>query len=76
MHNYLQDKLEAEKVLTNHIHRLQLLYDGKSDKEKKTHRELSRVCKVERSNLFCSRFCDLRLVSQLYHKTIGLSSVF
>ena len=64
MHNYLQDKLEAEKVLTNHIHRLQLLYDEKSDKEKK------------RSNLFCSRFCDLRLVSQLYHKTIGLSSVF
>lgn len=26
MRNYLQDKLEAEKVLTNHIHRLQLLF--------------------------------------------------
>lgn len=35
MHNYLQDKLEAERMFSSHIRQLQLLYDEKSDEEKK-----------------------------------------
>ena len=35
MHNYLQDKLEAERMFSSHIRQLQLLYDKKSDEEKK-----------------------------------------
>ena len=46
MRNYLQDKLEAEKVLTNHIHRLQLLYDEKSDEEKKRIENLFEFAKL------------------------------
>lgn len=52
MHNYLQDRLEAETVCLTRIHQLQLLYDAKSVEEKQRIENLVEFAKS--NGMMCS----------------------
>lgn len=52
MYNYLQDRLEAERMFSSHIRQLQLLYDAKSVEEKQ---HIENLVEFAKSNgMMCS----------------------